>query len=100
MALKGTIIRNALEVSKYSVSAPWRSRSKILIQNNRLSPVWELSRKAGLIVRVVGPGTVERLFAEIEKYDSHERAETFEYLRRALHETRSSLSSEDVYLDK
>ena len=60
----------------------------------------ELSLKTGLIVRAVGPGTVKRLFAEIEKYDSHERAETFEYLRRALHETRSSLSSEDVYLDK
>jgi hypothetical protein len=60
----------------------------------------ELSRKTGLIIRAVGPGTVERLFAEIEKYDSHERAETFEYRRRALHETRSSLSSEDVYLDK
>jgi hypothetical protein len=60
----------------------------------------DLSRKTGLIVRVVGLGTVERLFAEIEKYDSHERAETFEYLRRALHETRSSLSSEDVYVDK
>jgi hypothetical protein len=59
----------------------------------------ELSRKTGLIVRAVGPATVERLFAEIEKYDSQERAETFEYLRRALHETRSSLSSEDVYVD-
>jgi hypothetical protein len=60
----------------------------------------ELSRKTGLIVRAVGPVTVERLFAEIEKYDSHERAETFENLRRSLHETRSSLNSEDVYVDK
>jgi len=60
----------------------------------------ELSRKTGLIVRAVGSGTVERLFTEIEKYDSHERAETFEYLRRALHETRSSLNSEDVYVGK
>jgi hypothetical protein len=60
----------------------------------------ELSLKTGLIVRAVGSVTVERLFAEIEKYDSHERAETFEYLRRAQHETRSSLSSEDVYVDK
>jgi hypothetical protein len=60
----------------------------------------ELSRKTGLIVRAVEPATVERLFAEIEKYDSHERAETFECLRRALHETRSSLSSEDVYVDE
>jgi hypothetical protein len=60
----------------------------------------DLSRKTGLIVRAVRPGTIERLFEEIEKYDSHDRAETFAYLRRALHETRSSLSSEDVYLDK
>ena len=58
----------------------------------------DLSRKTGLIVRAVRPATIERLFEEIEKYDSNERAETFEYLRRALHEThRSSLSSEDVY---
>ena len=60
----------------------------------------DLSRKTGLIVRAVRPGTIERLFEEIEKYDSHDRAETFEYLRRALRETRSSLGSEDVYTDK
>jgi len=60
----------------------------------------DLSRKTGLLVRAVGPGTVERLFEEIEKYDSNERAETFQYLRHALHETRSSLSSEDVYVGK
>jgi hypothetical protein len=60
----------------------------------------ELCRKTGLIVRAVGPATVERRFAEIEKYDSHERADTFEYLRRALHETRSSLNSENVYVDE
>jgi hypothetical protein len=60
----------------------------------------ELSRKTGLMLRAVGPVTVGRLFAEIEKSDSHERAETFEYLRRALHDTRSSLSSEGVYLDR
>jgi hypothetical protein len=49
----------------------------------------ELSLKTGLIVRAVGPGTVERLFAEMEKYDSHERAETFEYLKACP--TRNSL---------
>ena len=38
----------------------------------------ELSLKTGVIVRAVGPTTVDRLFAEIEKYDAHERAETFE----------------------
>jgi len=36
----------------------------------------ELSRKTGLIVRAVEPGTVERLFAEIEKYDCFDTAET------------------------
>jgi len=65
-----------------------------------ISGLVELSLKTGLIVRAVGPGTVERLFAEIEKYDSYERAETFEFLRRALHESRSSLSSDDVYVDE
>lgn len=60
----------------------------------------QVSLKTGLIIRAIGYVTVERLFAEIEKYDLLERAETFEYLKRALHETRSSLSSEDVYLDK
>jgi hypothetical protein len=60
----------------------------------------ELSCRTGLIVRAVEPGTIERLFAKIEKYDSHERTETFEYLRCALHETRSSISSEDIYLDQ
>jgi hypothetical protein len=39
----------------------------------------------------VGPEIVETLFAEIEKYDSHRQAGTFEFLRRALFETRSSL---------
>ena len=88
-------------MSKLSVSAPWRSRSKILIQNKQLSPVWRTCpARLALIVRAVRPGTIERLFEEIEKYDSHERAETFEYLRRALHETRSSLNSEDVYVDE
>ena len=80
-------------------SVPWRSRSKILIQKV-VPDLEDLSRKTGLIVRTVGSGTVEKFFVEIEKYDSHERAETFAYLRRALHETRSSLSSEDVYADK
>lgn len=40
----------------------------------------EFSLKTGLIVRAIGSVTVEGLFAEIEKYDSHERAETFEYV--------------------
>jgi hypothetical protein len=59
-----------------------------------------MARQTGFIVRGVGPGTIERLLEEIGNYDSHERAESFEYLRRALHETRSSLNSEDVYVDE
>ena len=34
---------------------------------------------------------VEKLFDELEWYDSNERAETFKYLKRALNETRTSL---------
>jgi len=32
----------------------------------------ELSHKTGLMVRAVGPATVDRLFAEIEKYEEQE----------------------------
>jgi len=94
-------MKNRTQVSNYSAS----SLVEVEIENidpeqTEIPGLAELSRKTRLIVRAVGPETVERLFAEIEKYDSHERAETFEYLRRALHETRSWLSSEDVYVDK
>ena len=100
MASKGTIISNRTDISNDSVSAVEVEIEEIDPERTVVDSLAELSRKTGLIVRAVGPGTVERLFAEIEKYDSHERAETFEYLLRALHETRSSLSSEDVYVDK
>ena len=51
----------------------------------------ELSRKTGLILRPVDSATVNNLFAELEKYDSQERAKTFNYLKSALNETRASL---------
>jgi hypothetical protein len=60
----------------------------------------ELSRKTGLVLRRPDSAAISFLFAELEEYDSRERAETFEYLKRALNETRSSLSAEPVYRDE
>jgi len=60
----------------------------------------ELSRKTGLMVRAVGPATVDSLFAEIEKYEEQERAETFSYLKHALNATRASLGAEAAYKDE
>ena len=33
-------------------------------------------------------------------YDSHERAETFDYLKNALNETRASLGAEAIYREE
>lgn len=60
----------------------------------------DLSRKTGLVLRSVDSAAVNNLFAELETYDSQERAETFDYLRRALNETRTSLGAEPAYLDE
>ncbi len=60
----------------------------------------ELSRKTGLIVRPLDSTAVNNLFAELERYDSQERGETFEYLKSALNETRASLRAEPAYLDE
>jgi hypothetical protein len=60
----------------------------------------ELSRKTGLVVRRPDSAAVKTLFAELEKYDSEERAETFVYLKRALNETRASLGAEAAYRDE
>jgi hypothetical protein len=51
----------------------------------------ELSRKTALVVRRLDSTAVKALFAELEEYDSQERDETFNFLKRALNETRSSL---------
>ncbi len=56
-----------------------------------ISKLSELSRKTGLKVRPLDLLAVEKLFDELEGYDSNERAETFNYLKRALNETRTSL---------
>jgi hypothetical protein len=58
-----------------------------------------LSSRTGLIVRSVDSAAVNRLFAELEKYDPEERAETFEHLKVALNETRESVGAEPIYRD-
>jgi hypothetical protein len=69
-------------------------------QMQRIGPpeLRELSRKTGLVLRPVDSGSVNRLFAELEKYDPQERVETFEYLKRALNETRAWLGAELTYI--
>ncbi len=57
----------------------------------------ELSRKTGLVVRQPDPAGISSLFAELEKYDSRERAETFDCLKRAMDETRSSVGAEPTF---
>jgi hypothetical protein len=55
----------------------------------------ELARKTGLLVRPLDPAAIDTLFAE--KDDVEERAETFDYLKRALNETRASIGAERAY---
>ena len=57
----------------------------------------ELSLKTGLVLRTIDSESVNRLFAEIERYDYRERVDTFEYLKRALNETRDSVGVEHCY---
>jgi hypothetical protein len=45
-------------------------------------------------VRRPDSATVSSLFDELEKYDAQEQADTFDYLKRALNETRSSLKAQ------
>jgi hypothetical protein len=72
MALKGNYNRNALEVSKYSVSSLEVEIENIDPEQTVIPGLAELCRKTGLIVRAVGRGTFERLFAEIETYEEKE----------------------------
>lgn len=58
----------------------------------------ELSRKTGLVVRPLDSAVVNSLFAELERYDPQEQAETFAYLKRALNETRSSVGAEPAIM--
>ena len=57
----------------------------------------ELSRKTGLVVRRPDSTAVKTLFGELEEYDSQGRAETFNFLKRALNETRFSRGAEPTY---
>ncbi len=56
-----------------------------------------LSHKTGLVIRPIDPIAVNRLFDELERYDSKERAETFAYLKGALNDTRSAIGAQPAY---
>jgi hypothetical protein len=74
--------------------------SKTASEQARALKLAELSRKTGLVVRTPDWAEIDILFAELEKYDSQERAETFEYLKSSLNETRASLGAEPAYRDE
>ncbi len=57
----------------------------------------ELSHKTGLVIRSIDSAAVNKLFDELERYDSRERAETFDYLKGALNQTRASHGAEPIY---
>jgi hypothetical protein len=54
----------------------------------------------GLLIRSIDSAAVNRVFDELERYDSKERDETFDYLKRALNETRRSIGAQPAYLDE
>ena len=60
----------------------------------------ELSHKTGLVIRPVDSVVLNNLFTELERYDSRERAETFECLKNALNENRWLLGAELTYQDQ
>lgn len=68
--------------------------SKTVTERAKALELAELSRKTGLVVRTPDSAEIDILFAELEEYDSQERAETFEYLKSALNETRASHGAE------
>jgi hypothetical protein len=74
--------------------------SKTVSEQTMARELAELPRKAGLVVKSPDSAAVDMLFAELEKYDSQERAETFDYLKSALNETRASLGAEPGYRDE
>jgi hypothetical protein len=60
----------------------WRTEIEVTgLEQIVIADLVELSSKTGLVVRSVDSAVVNRLFAELEKYDPEERAETFEYLK-------------------
>jgi len=56
-----------------------------------------LSRRTGLIVRSIDAHSLTILFNRLAEYDPNDRAETFEYLKHALDETRTALNAESVF---
>jgi hypothetical protein len=72
--------------------------NKAASEQARALELAELSRRTGLVVRTPDSAEIDVLFAELEKDDSQERAETLEYLKSALNETRASLGVEPAYL--
>ena len=56
-----------------------------------------LSQRTGLIVRSVDANSLTTLFDRLAEYDVNERAETFDYLKQALDETRVALSAEPIF---
>ncbi len=61
-----------------------KGNSDNAFQDSRLA---RLSPKTGLLIRPGDSSSLAKLFDELERYDTQERAETIEYLKRALKET-------------
>ena len=59
----------------------------------------EIVRRTSLIYRPLDLASLNKIFAEVEKYDEDERMATFEYLRQALNATRRSIGSEPIFRD-
>jgi hypothetical protein len=59
-----------------------------------------LSRRTGLIVRTADGQSLAILFDRLAKYDANERAQTFDYLKQAIDETRSALGAEPVFKEE
>jgi hypothetical protein len=74
--------------------------SNTVIEESVADELAELSRRTGLIVRPFDAEAVNRLFAELERFDAGERRETFDYLKHALNETRASFGAEPIYRDE
>jgi hypothetical protein len=71
---------------------------KNLISENGISvELANLSHKFGLIVRPQDTETIDSVFTQLANYDESERAETFDYLKHALNETRASLGAEPAF---
>ena len=71
---------------------------KNLVSENGISvELANLSQNVGLIVRPLDRETIDAVFAQLANYDESERAETFDYLKHALNETRASLGAAPAF---